>query len=996
MKKIIIFRLFLFLFLPVCGLFLFAHSTLAATIYSDYSTGNDTTGNGSSATPYKSFHKAYTTASNGDTINLTGTFSWTNADETGDIQYGGYEIAKNLTITGQNASSTIIQAATTSTAGTRRVFTIKNGYTVSLQNMKVRYGRNATDYNGREGGGILVETGGTLTVTDSHITQNYVNSTSWGGFGGGIQNLGTLTVNRTTIDNNFAQSQGGGVNNAYLAAATNVSYITNSTLAFNSTADTVATVGGAGLYIRSGTVYVTNSTIAYNDAPSGTGDTTGIDIVSGATLSIKNSIVAANEVGGSPVNASSGNWFDITNSGTLTDLGGNVFGKVNTAYSGVSFHSTSWYDLYGNGAGDNVYRLTAGTTGSLYLDTALADNSTANYTQTFAITNASSITINNGQSGSNGSVSVPGVDGRNLTRVSTVDIGAYEYDASSEDTTNPSVSLTVPENSAVISGTVALTATSTDNTAVAGITFYLDNTTRIGSEITATSSPSTYTTNWDTTAVADGSHTLIAVSRDSSNNQATTSPISITIENTTPIFSSVSASSTPTGAVITWTSNVITSSQVHFGLTTSYGTSTAESNTSPRVTSHSVTIAGLPACGSFYFQTQGKTTGLTTATSSAGTFTTLGCTSSAAIAASSFGAIATSTGGSLIDGNITLTVPTNFTATTSAATFQANKLNASTFFSVVTPPTGLSRVGTDVYNLKSFVSPTSTISSFTSPITITLAYSSSDVIGINESTLRIYRYDNSSWNALSNCSTNTTNKTVSCETSNFSDFSLFGEAAPISAMSNHGGGLPPEAYTKPKIPLEGFKLSLLHQDAKITSPWVKFSFNAGADVTGMAIANTADFTDTGIENYQETKDWNICWQSNILNTPSYCPNGRYTIYVKFYTRWGQYSDVQNITLTLNNDTGSDQTKQAITNAQIKAFTFDLLPGTRNEAVKQLQTFLAKDSSIYPEGLITGKYGKFTQKAVQKFQVKYKIAQAGESGYGIVGPATRAQLNLLIK
>ncbi len=138
-----------------------------------------------------------------------------------------------------------------------------------------------------------------------------------------------------TIDNNFAYSQGGGINNAYLAAGSNTSTITNSTIAFNSTAATVATVGGAGLYIRSGTAYVTNTTIAYNDAPSGTGDTSGIDIVSGATLVIKNSLVSDNEVGGADVSDSSGNWFDITNSGTLTDNGSNIteFGPRSTGRS---------------------------------------------------------------------------------------------------------------------------------------------------------------------------------------------------------------------------------------------------------------------------------------------------------------------------------------------------------------------------------------------------------------------------------------------------------------------------------------------------------------------------------------------------------------------------------------------------------------------------------------------------------------------------------------
>ena len=60
-------------------------------------------------------------------------------------------------------------------------------------------------------------------------------------------------------------------------------------------------------------------------------------------------------------------------------------------------------------------------------------------------------------------------------------------------------------------------------------------------------------------------------------------------------------------------------------------------------------------------------------------------------------------------------------------------------------------------------------------------------------------------------------------------------------------------------------------------------------------------------------------------------------------------------------------------------------------VTKLQSLLAKDQSIYPEGSITGYFGSLTQKAVQRFQCKYKIVCSGTpetTGYGIVGPKTR--------
>lgn len=69
-------------------------------------------------------------------------------------------------------------------------------------------------------------------------------------------------------------------------------------------------------------------------------------------------------------------------------------------------------------------------------------------------------------------------------------------------------------------------------------------------------------------------------------------------------------------------------------------------------------------------------------------------------------------------------------------------------------------------------------------------------------------------------------------------------------------------------------------------------------------------------------------------------------------------------------------------------------GQRAEEVKNLQTMLSQDKTIYPEGIISGYYDFLTVKAVQKFQEKYNIARSGKLGYGIAGPKTRAKLNEL--
>ncbi len=69
----------------------------------------------------------------------------------------------------------------------------------------------------------------------------------------------------------------------------------------------------------------------------------------------------------------------------------------------------------------------------------------------------------------------------------------------------------------------------------------------------------------------------------------------------------------------------------------------------------------------------------------------------------------------------------------------------------------------------------------------------------------------------------------------------------------------------------------------------------------------------------------------------------------------------------------------------------LLAGLRGNDVMDLQTFLASDVSLYPEGTISGYFGPKTTAAIQRFQEKYGIAQAGDTGYGVVGPKTRAKI-----
>jgi hypothetical protein len=93
------------------------------------------------------------------------------------------------------------------------------------------------------------------------------------------------------------------------------------------------------------------------------------------------------------------------------------------------------------------------------------------------------------------------------------------------DTTAPTVTLTAPTASTTVSNSVSMTATASDNVAVASVTFLVD-----GSAI-GTVSNSPYALAWNSRSVANGPHTLQAQATDTSGNQSTLSAAAVTVQN---------------------------------------------------------------------------------------------------------------------------------------------------------------------------------------------------------------------------------------------------------------------------------------------------------------------------------------------------------------------------------------------------------------------------------------------------------------------------------
>src|SRR4029077_2330686 len=116
------------------------------------------------------------------------------------------------------------------------------------------------------------------------------------------------------------------------------------------------------------------------------------------------------------------------------------------------------------------------------------------------------------------------------------------------DTTPPSVSITSPTANQTVTGTIPVTATASDNVAVANVQFKLD-----GANLGAAVTSAPYQINWNTTSATNASHSLTAVATDTSNNSTTSTAVAVTVNNdTTPpsvSITSPTANQTVTGTI---------------------------------------------------------------------------------------------------------------------------------------------------------------------------------------------------------------------------------------------------------------------------------------------------------------------------------------------------------------------------------------------------------------------------------------------------------------
>jgi CSLREA domain-containing protein len=233
-------------------------------------------------------------------------------------------ITTQISIFGNGAANTIIQAANGPNIANYRVFEVSKTGDLTVAQVMVRNGRcngSCTNDFGDDGGGIY--NAGTLTVLQSTFSGNtgsgggiynsnlsnlsVIDSLFLGNFsdwGAGIWNSGTASVKNSTFTKNNGTSGGGITNNGGTLIVSNSTFygntatwgggidnsgtltVTNSTFSGN----TASSGGGISNFGGNSTVLMVNNTIADNVASS---DGSGIFNTAGV-VTVKNSIITHN------------------------------------------------------------------------------------------------------------------------------------------------------------------------------------------------------------------------------------------------------------------------------------------------------------------------------------------------------------------------------------------------------------------------------------------------------------------------------------------------------------------------------------------------------------------------------------------------------------------------------------------------------------------------------------------------------------------------------
>lgn len=247
---------------------IFGGNIYVSTSGNDENTGSDPTN------ALGTIQKAVELAVAGDVINIAaGTYTETHIG-----------LDKDITIIGENAETTIVQAIGTKPDGTnlvkdKNIFHMVNSANVTIKMLTIRHG-----YNSEAGGAIGVFLGQTLTLESCNIVDNY---TLLGG--GAIANWGNLNIKGCYVAYNTAKTNGGAIMTLGGSLQIENSVIYNN-VAYGTT--NTNSSGAGACYVGASKAKLYNNTIAYNSCATDGNKNFGIRIegATGTEFEIYNNI----------------------------------------------------------------------------------------------------------------------------------------------------------------------------------------------------------------------------------------------------------------------------------------------------------------------------------------------------------------------------------------------------------------------------------------------------------------------------------------------------------------------------------------------------------------------------------------------------------------------------------------------------------------------------------------------------------------------------------
>ena len=240
------------------------------------SSGNDSSGNGSSSKPYATLAKAYSQVKSGGNILLLSNIT---ASSTANFNTA----SKSVTLKSNGSSVYTITRASSLTGG--GILSISNKNNVTISNITFN-GNNVSSTS------ALVSASGssTLNLNSGTTVQNAVNTKEYAGGGVNVTESSTINVNGATIKNNKSANQGAGL------------YISGSTLVMNSgTITGNSTTGngeGGAVILWQSTATIKAGTISNNTANANGGAIFSGCQTANTTLNISGGTFSGNKTNG--------------------------------------------------------------------------------------------------------------------------------------------------------------------------------------------------------------------------------------------------------------------------------------------------------------------------------------------------------------------------------------------------------------------------------------------------------------------------------------------------------------------------------------------------------------------------------------------------------------------------------------------------------------------------------------------------------------------------